>query len=112
MSRYYTGVLLLVARFFMTSHSWSYSWFYDAPISNLGLGQIEELAKYLGQTQNDEKEAKHVSILRADPGAPPSKIVCSSLRRAVSTIAVAFKDRLARRPQEKILIIPPLQEIR
>ncbi len=88
------------------------SWFYDAPISHLGLGQIEELSKFLGQTPTDGKEAKHVSILRADPGAPPSKIVCSSLRRAVSTVVFAFKDRLARRPQEKILIIPPLQEIR
>ncbi len=88
------------------------SWFYDAPISNLGLSQIEELASFLKKTPKDKKEANHVSILRADPGAPPSKILCSSLRRAVSTMAFAFKDRLSRRPQEKILIIPPLQEIR
>jgi len=88
------------------------SWFYDAPISILGLGQIESLAKFLKQTPSDEKEAKHIAILRADPGAQPSKILCSSLRRAVSTVAFAFKERLSRRPQEKILIIPALQEIR
>jgi hypothetical protein len=97
---------------FSETHACGVSWFYDAPISHFGLGQIEQLSKFLGQVQKDEKEAKHVSILRADPGAPPSKILCSSLRRAVSTMAFAFKDRLARRPQEKILIIPQLQEIR
>lgn len=89
-----------------------YSWFYDAPISYLGLSQIEKLAHFLKETPTTEKEAKHIAILRADPGAPPSKIVCSSLRRAVSTLALAFQERLARRPQEKILIIPSLQEIR
>ena len=88
------------------------SWFYDAPISKLGLGQIEELAKFMKQPAADTNEAKHLAILRADPGVPASKIVCSSLRRAVSTVVFAFKERLARRPQEKILIIPPLQEIR
>jgi len=61
---------------------------------------------------DETEEAKHIAILRADPGTPPSKILCSNLRRAVSTVAFAFKDRLARRQHEKILIIPPLQEIR
>lgn len=87
------------------------SWFYDAPISHLGLGQIEQLGIFFTQAPANEEEAKHIAILRADPGAKPSKILCSSLRRAVSTLAFAFKDRLSRRPQEKILIIPPLQEI-
>lgn len=89
-----------------------FSWFYDAPISKLGLGQIGQLAKFLKQAPVNEAEASDIAILRADPGAPASKILCSSLRRAVSTVAFAFKDRLSRRPQEKILIIPPLQEIR
>jgi hypothetical protein len=53
-----------------------------------------------------------VRILRADPGAPPSKIVCSNLRRAVSTMAGGFRDRFARRKNDKILIFSPLQEIR
>jgi hypothetical protein len=88
------------------------SWFYDSPISYLGLGQVDELAKFLKETPVDEAEAQHLAVLRADPGAPPSKIVCSSLRRAVSTIAAGFRDRLTRRRQEKILIIPSLQEIR
>jgi hypothetical protein len=88
------------------------SWFYDSPISYLGLGQVDELAKFLKETPVDQAEAQHLAVLRADPGAPPSKIVCSSLRRAVSTIAAGFRGRLARRRQEKILIIPSLQEIR
>eukprot|EP00538_Stauroneis_constricta_P011492 CAMPEP_0119557350 /NCGR_PEP_ID=MMETSP1352-20130426/9043_1 /TAXON_ID=265584 /ORGANISM="Stauroneis constricta, Strain CCMP1120" /LENGTH=367 /DNA_ID=CAMNT_0007604445 /DNA_START=140 /DNA_END=1246 /DNA_ORIENTATION=- len=87
------------------------SWFYDSPISFLGLGQVEELAKFLKTKGVNETEQKHLGILRADPGSPPSKIVCSSLRRAVSTVAAGFRDRLARRLQEKILIVPALQEI-
>ena len=55
-------------------------------------------------------DSAHLAILRADPGAPKSKILCSSLRRAVSTIAGGFKDRFARRPVDKILILPALQE--
>jgi broad specificity phosphatase PhoE len=73
------------------------SWFYDSPISYLGLGQSEELAKFLKQKPVCETEAKHIAVLRADPGAPPSKILCSSLRRAVSTVAAGFRDRLSRR---------------
>ena len=56
-------------------------------------------------------ETQHIKILRADPGTVESKILCSNLRRAVSTLAVAFRDRLARRPDDKILIVPALQEI-
>jgi hypothetical protein len=55
--------------------------------------------------------ASHIAVLNASPDAPPSKILCSNLRRAVTTIAAGFKDRLSRRPQEKILIVPSLQEI-
>ena len=47
----------------------------------------------------------------AKPDAPPSKMVSSSLRRAVTTVAAGFNERLARRPQEKILVLPSLQEI-
>mmetsp|Transcript_10634 Transcript_10634/g.29341 ORF Transcript_10634/g.29341 Transcript_10634/m.29341 type:complete len:233 (-) Transcript_10634:2021-2719(-) len=88
------------------------SWFYDSPISFLGLAQVEELAAFLNKKPINETEAKHVGILRADPGSPPSKVLCSSLRRAVATVAAGFRDRLSRRREEKVLIVPSLQEIR
>ena len=56
-------------------------------------------------------EADHVKIIRADPRAPKSKIVCSNLRRAASTLAGGLSDRFSRRPMDKMLIIPCLQEI-
>jgi hypothetical protein len=87
------------------------SWFYDAPLSHLGLSQVDELAHFLKDRPLEGPEAVHIQILRADPGAPRSKILCSNLRRAVSTLAAGFADRLQRRPMDKILVIPSLQEI-
>lgn len=52
-----------------------------------------------------------ISILRGEPGTPSSKIVCSNLRRAISTIAAGFRERLSRQSSEKIVILPCLQEI-
>lgn len=73
--------------------------------------QVDELAVFLKKTPTKD-DADLVAVLRADPGAPPSRILCSSLRRAVSTLACGFQERLARRPEEKVLVVPPLQEIR
>ena len=85
------------------------SWFFDSPLSFLGLGQVDELAKFLRKAPVVDEDL--VAILRADPGAPSSQILCSNLRRAISTMAAGFRDRLARRPDDKILIVPCLQEI-
>ena len=52
-----------------------------------------------------------LSILRGEPGSPSSKIICSNLRRAISTLAAGFRERLARRPSDSIIIVPSLQEI-
>jgi hypothetical protein len=87
------------------------SWFYDSPLSYLGLAQVDELALFFNKTPTKD-EADALAVLRSDPGAPPSRILCSSLRRAVSTMAGGFRERLARRPDDTILVIPPLQEIR
>ncbi|KAL7569062.1 hypothetical protein ACA910_016905 [Epithemia clementina (nom. ined.)] len=87
------------------------SWFYDAPLSNLGLWQAEELASFLKDKPLDGPEAIHIKILRGEPGSPSSKIICSNLRRAVSTMVVGFRDRLRRKPEDKISVIPSLQEI-
>jgi len=94
------------------------SWFYDAPLSYLGLGQVDEVAKFLKKSpmqqnnnSNPTKQNEYLSILRSDPTAPPSKMVSSNLRRAISTLAGGFRVRLSRHPEEKILIVPSLQEI-
>lgn len=94
------------------------SWFYDSPASVLGLEQVKELAQFFQQskavvaaTGNSDPIELHIKILKASPDAPPSKLLCSNLRRAVSTMAGGFKERLSRRPQEKILIVTSLQEI-
>lgn len=89
----------------------AHSWYFDAPLSHLGLQQVNELAAFLKDGPLDGPEAVHVQILRADPDAPRSKIICSNLRRAVSTLAGGLNDRLSRRPMDKILIVPSLQEI-
>jgi hypothetical protein len=78
----------------------------------LGLSQVQELSHFLkSATAPNDTVAKHVAVLKASPDAPPSKVLCSSLRRAVTTMVGGFKDRLVRRPREKILIVPSLQEI-
>jgi hypothetical protein len=90
------------------------SWFFDSPLSNLGLDQVDELAKFLSANSTarlTKEEAEYVSILRGDPGAPRSALLCSSLRRALSTVACGFRERLARNPKDSIRVIPPLQEI-
>lgn len=87
------------------------SWFYDSPLSYLGLSQVEELATFLEKGAANAPEEDLLKVLRAEPGAPSSKIICSNLRRAISTLAGGFRDRLSRRPNEKVLIFSPLQEI-
>ena len=80
-------------------------------MSPFGLEQAEELAAFLKDRPLDGPEAEHIQILRADPGKPHSIFISSPLRRAVSTVAVGFHDRFRRRPDDKILILPALQEI-
>lgn len=82
-------------------------------MSHLGLKQVEELATFLNDSPLDGPEGLHIQILRADPRqpAPQSKLLSSNLRRAASTLAGGFRDRLARRPIDKILVVPCLQEI-
>jgi hypothetical protein len=69
-------------------------------------------------SMSEEMYQRHLSILRADMGAPKSKLIASNLRRAVSTIIGGFHERMQVQNQslsyhctEKILIVPSLQEI-
>jgi len=89
------------------------SWFYDAPLSHLGLQQVDVLGRFLKKAPptSMKPDVDHMSILRNDANAPRSKLLCSSLRRAISTMAAGFRDRLARHPEERILLHPSLQEI-
>jgi hypothetical protein len=87
------------------------SWFYDSPLSHLGLSQVEDLAHFLSNQKYDGPEAAHLKVLRADADAPKSKILCSNLRRAISTVAGGFRDRLARNKNDKIVILDALQEV-
>lgn len=72
---------------------------------------MEELAAFLNRRDLDGPEGVHLTVLRADAGAPPSRIVCSNLRRAISTVAGGFRDRLARRPDDMIHVLDCLQEV-
>ena len=76
------------------------------------MNQVKELHKFLtGDFDDDDVVGHHVAVLMAKPDAPRSKIVSSSLRRAACTVAGGFQDRLSRRPTEKVLVLPSLQEI-
>jgi len=90
------------------------SWFYDSPLSHLGLGQANQLGQFLAQKQSEvtsEEEKQMMAILRGEAITPSSKIVCSNLRRAISTIAAGFRERLSKNTSESIVILPCLQEI-
>ena len=91
------------------------SWFYDSPLSLLGLEQVESLSNFLKQDPNtitkDPQEKLMLQILRKDPSAPDSILVSSSLRRALSTVAASFQDRLMKNPNDTIMVLPSLQEI-
>jgi hypothetical protein len=88
------------------------SWFYDSPLSPLGLAQVEDLHSFI-ETENNTNgnDGLDLKVLRGDPDAPKSKLVSSGLRRASSTIAGSFRQRLKRRPDDKIVILDSLQEI-
>ncbi len=73
---------------------------------------MDELRSFLLDTKNlTGTDAEHLKILRADPGAPRSTILCSNLRRSISTLVGGFSERLTRRPEDKILVVTALQEI-
>lgn len=88
------------------------SWFYDSPLSELGINQVESLYHFsLKGTGLTTREKELIAIMRGDPDTPSSKLLSSSLRRALSTVAICFQERMKRIPTEKILVLPALQEI-
>lgn len=91
------------------------SWFYDSPLNHIGHEQANDLKLYLsGNSYNKlgltAQEKRDLEVLRGDDTATPSVLVSSVLRRAVSTVAIALNDRLAK-TGEKIVWLPCCQEI-
>jgi hypothetical protein len=115
--------------FFLVTGQASSSWFYDSPLSDKGKRQAEGVREFLRQDlqYSTPKEARYIRLLLGDPpdgeeekkeseGDAPrgasSQLVCSNLRRAISTMAIGLKDRLERRLEDdNILIMSELQEI-
>lgn len=89
------------------------SWFFDSPLSPFGRTQAQELADFL-RTVNpaslSREAAAAVDVLRAAPGAEPSQILVSPLRRCLTTLAIGLQQRLAA-TREKMLVLSELQEI-
>jgi len=109
--------------YFWVSGQANESWFYDAPLSNKGREQAEGVYNFL-QSDLQYMTPKEASFLRlltghdkngklSVAGSPPAaQLVVSNLRRAISTMAIGFGDRLnLKLPNDKILILPDLQEI-
>ena len=85
------------------------SWFYDSPLSDYGIVQIERLAKHLSRAPA-ANEKEYFDILRGE-SSKKSVLVSSNLRRALSTVLIAFRQRLAKNPDDKVVVTPTLQEV-
>jgi hypothetical protein len=89
--------------------------FIDSPLSSTGANQAAALSVFLA-TPRDERhglsraEAEAHALVRGAPGAPPSVLASSNLRRALSTAGIALSERL-RRTGENIAVLSSLQEI-
>lgn len=94
------------------------SWFYDAPLSDKGRRQAEDVQKYL-QSPDElmlPKEQEYLDILKGTldkkENTINSQLVTSPLRRATATMAVGLQDRFAKAlPDDKMILLPALQEI-
>jgi broad specificity phosphatase PhoE len=89
------------------------SHFFDSPLSDLGRDQCEELAKFVGATQDIDMSQqgawkRDAADLRGEPGTR-SVIVTSQLRRAVSTTTIGLWPRL-KRTGERVLLLSSLME--
>jgi len=83
------------------------SWFYDSPLSELGLEQAEEMRKFLKENKNSSDGCR--VLLDEDP-EKKSTIVVSNLRRAISTAMCGLWDRISVSPR-KCIVHSALQEV-
>lgn len=97
--------------YFLATGQADESWFYDSALSEKGIGQALGVYSYLQSSLEyaTPREAEWIHLLLGTSEAS-SQLVSSNLRRAISTMAIGFQDRL-NRTGESILILPQLQEI-
>mmetsp|Transcript_16013 Transcript_16013/g.36927 ORF Transcript_16013/g.36927 Transcript_16013/m.36927 type:complete len:402 (-) Transcript_16013:809-2014(-) len=100
------------------------SWFFDSPLSAKGIQQAEGVAKFLRETDSKyatPKEARFLRLIKGEAedtndavgesASDKCVLVSSNLRRAISTCAIAMKDRLDRKiAGDKIFVLQELQE--
>ena len=84
----------------------------DAPLSHYGIAQIDKLSRFLAKTKTftNQREKDIIELLKGESSAS-SVLVSSNLRRALSTVIIGLRGRLAMNPEEKSVIEPSLQEI-
>ena len=96
--------------FFVTGQD-NESWFYDSSLSTKGLNQARGVASFLKDTNLEYVTPKEAELIKLMLGDEPSTLVSSNLRRAISTMAIGFQHRLHKKPDERMLILPQLQEM-
>lgn len=82
------------------------SWFYDSPLSHVGRTQAETVRNLMRNP--DKANNADVKVLNGT-SSDRSIVVCSNLRRCISTALICMWDRLARN-EERVMMIPALQE--
>jgi len=91
------------------------SWFYDSPLSEKGLRQARGIQSFLANhnpesvTNANKREGEYIQYML--DASTNSILVSSNLRRAISTLAIGFQDRLQDNPDETFLLLPQLQEM-
>eukprot|EP00316_Scyphosphaera_apsteinii_P015590 CAMPEP_0119322334 /NCGR_PEP_ID=MMETSP1333-20130426/57876_1 /TAXON_ID=418940 /ORGANISM="Scyphosphaera apsteinii, Strain RCC1455" /LENGTH=394 /DNA_ID=CAMNT_0007329533 /DNA_START=10 /DNA_END=1195 /DNA_ORIENTATION=+ len=84
--------------------------FMDSPLSQHGIRQCAQLQDFLRKPWTDPDPASRADFEAIVRGEGHSLLVSSQLRRAVSTLAIAISDRLAR-TNESIVLHSACQEI-
>jgi hypothetical protein len=106
------GKSIFYETYFLITGQENESWFYDSPLSEKGLQQAQGIADFLRDVCIDYATPKEAEFIQIMKGVKPSVLVSSNLRRAISTMALAFLPRLEKnREQEKLIILPQLQEM-
>lgn len=108
--------------YFFVSGQENESWFFDSPLSEKGRGQALGIQTFLREMTNLEYESpREQEMLKILMGQVESQLVSSNLRRAISTMAIGFQQRLEdsnnsnndekKKKKDTLLIIPQLQEM-
>jgi hypothetical protein len=87
------------------------SWFFDAPLNLEGMDQAEKLHRFVTAPLPKKDHATKGVMYAAlrGVGADDSIVVSSTLRRALSTVAIGLRSRFRRKPSERIKILSTLQ---